>query len=329
MRAPIRSTLLALVLIAVATLSGGAGMGAAAPQIAAPSPDGVWRDVAESDITVQGERQIIPDTYRTLALDAAALQTVFAAAPMENPAGRTQSSTVLYLPMPGGDWTGFRIWEAPIMAPELAAKFPSIKTYAGQGEDDPSATVRIDLTPAGFHAMILTPTGKGTVFIDPYSRGDTTHYISYYTSEYSLPFSKEFTEIGVEQSAGEPATVPGKVMGPSGSTLRTYRLAMAATGEYTQFHGGTVELAMAAIVTSMNRDFNVRRLERLVAHVREHLDRDLDVGVVELALAGERDDDARDVRPRGKAIRESTCRKEKIKTRNLIKCIRFSALCVN
>ncbi len=40
---------------------------------------------------------------------------------------------------------------------------------------------------------------------------------------------------------------------PSGSQLRTYRLAMAATGEYTQFHGGTVPLALAAIVTAMNR----------------------------------------------------------------------------
>ena len=36
-------------------------------------------------------------------------------------------------------------------------------------------------------------------------------------------------------------------------TLRTYRLAVAATGEYTAFHGGTVPLGQAAIVTAMNR----------------------------------------------------------------------------
>jgi hypothetical protein len=35
--------------------------------------------------------------------------------------------------------------------------------------------------------------------------------------------------------------------------LRTYRLAMAATGEYTAFYGGTVPAAMAAIVVSVNR----------------------------------------------------------------------------
>ena len=40
---------------------------------------------------------------------------------------------------------------------------------------------------------------------------------------------------------------------PIGDVLRTYRLAVAATGEYTQFHGGTVEDALAAIATTMNR----------------------------------------------------------------------------
>ncbi len=35
--------------------------------------------------------------------------------------------------------------------------------------------------------------------------------------------------------------------------LRTYRAAVAATGEYTQFHGGTKAAGLAAIVTTMNR----------------------------------------------------------------------------
>ena len=39
----------------------------------------------------------------------------------------------------------------------------------------------------------------------------------------------------------------------SGTELRTYRLALAVTGEYTAFHGGTVTGAMAAMNTSMNR----------------------------------------------------------------------------
>ena len=39
----------------------------------------------------------------------------------------------------------------------------------------------------------------------------------------------------------------------TGETLRTYRLANAATAEYTIFHGGTVAAGQAAIVTAINR----------------------------------------------------------------------------
>ncbi len=39
----------------------------------------------------------------------------------------------------------------------------------------------------------------------------------------------------------------------TGAELRIYRTAVAATGEYTQFHGGTVAGGQAAIVTMMNR----------------------------------------------------------------------------
>jgi hypothetical protein len=39
----------------------------------------------------------------------------------------------------------------------------------------------------------------------------------------------------------------------SDGNLRTYRLACAATGEYTTYFGGTVAAGMSAIVTAINR----------------------------------------------------------------------------
>ncbi|MBI5101158.1 MAG: zinc-dependent metalloprotease, partial [Nitrospirae bacterium] len=39
----------------------------------------------------------------------------------------------------------------------------------------------------------------------------------------------------------------------SGTQLRTYRLAVAATGEYTAYFGGTVPLGLAAVVSAVNR----------------------------------------------------------------------------
>jgi hypothetical protein len=67
------------------------------------------------------------------------------------------------------------------MSPGLARQLPSMKTYSGQGIDDPTATVRFDWSPTGFHAIVLS-TGE-TVYIDPYRKGDTRTYISYYKKD--------------------------------------------------------------------------------------------------------------------------------------------------
>jgi hypothetical protein len=48
-------------------------------------------------------------------------------------------------------------------------------------------------------------------------------------------------------------SAPRSNMLMAGEQLRTYRLAVATTGEYTQFHGGTVSSGLAAVVTAVNR----------------------------------------------------------------------------
>ncbi len=57
----------------------------------------------------------------------------------------------------------------------------------------------------------------------------------------------------IDNHVNESIHIDNQVKNPSGTQLRSYRLALAATGEYTSFHGGTVNAAMAAIVTSVNR----------------------------------------------------------------------------
>ena len=220
----------------------------------------LWSDVAETQIRVaQGARTIVPRVYRTLALNQSGMKNLLRSLPMESNTAVRNSNSIIRLPMPDGSYESFRVVESPVMEPALMKKYPEIKTYSGQGIEDPAATVRFDWTPKGFHAMILSP--KGTVFIDPYSKTDIGHYICYYKKDFVPAGRKNFSE----EAAGEGVlkmqpnplkTNPnyaGKELASSGTQLHTYRLALAADHKYSTFQGGTKALTLAAMVTTMNR----------------------------------------------------------------------------
>jgi hypothetical protein len=218
---------------------------------------GLWRDVMAPALGApQVTRRLTSSQFRTVALDRDRLATLLAGTPMESAARAPAADVRLELPWPDGGMRVFRIEESPVMEPALALQFPELKTYRGQGLDDPTASLRFDVTPFGFHAMVLS--AEGTVYIDPYAPGDVVDYLSYFRRDYQRADGNSFTcgvtNAEVAQLANR--TDPGVYDAPQaahGTQLRTYRLAVAATGEYTAFYGGTVGGATAGIVTTMNR----------------------------------------------------------------------------
>ena len=208
---------------------------------------------------------------RPLVLDVAAARARLAAAPPE--AAATAAPLVLALPLPGGGSARFAVWQTAVLAPALAAQFPEIQTYAGVGLDDATATVRLDLTPAGFHAQILSA-ATGTIYIDPARPGDARHYLSFFGRDQR----RSAAAVGACGFVATPKDAAGRAArqrqagpgggGPlaiaSGGVLRTYRLAVATTGEYAAFHGGTVPLVQAAIATTVNRVVGVYEKELAV-----------------------------------------------------------------
>ncbi|SPE60722.1 Proprotein convertase P (fragment) [Verrucomicrobia bacterium] len=195
------------------------------------------------------ELWLAPQVFRAFRLHHGTLHSKLALAPKE--AQQSGMPTALIsLPMPDGSLARFRFVESPVMAPELAAKFPEIKTYLGQGIDDQAARVRFDFTPAGFHAQILSP--RGAVYVEPYLRDDTNVYAVFYKREYQ-PATQEFQCFTPGSDSGPTPHPAGGPLLVSAGSLRTYRLACAATAEYTQYFGGTVAAGLAAIVTAVNR----------------------------------------------------------------------------
>ncbi|MFZ4477378.1 MAG: reprolysin-like metallopeptidase, partial [Saprospiraceae bacterium] len=212
----------------------------------------VWSYVSESAIPPSGDRLIVPDVYQSFELDLAKMQENLATAPLENDGAFPINPVEIELPLPSGNLARFRIVEYKMMEDGLAAKVPGIKTYLGTGVEDPNATVRLDITLKGLHAMILS--NEGAVFIDPYASQTTTHYISYFTRDFAKNPSDIMTcQFSDGQLVGGPKNNNVAEMVGDCGVRHEYRLAVSATGEYTTFHGGTVPLALAAIVTTMNR----------------------------------------------------------------------------
>ena len=94
---------------------------------------------------------------------------------------------------------------------------------------------------------------SGTVYIDPYSLNNTEYCITYYKKDFYATNTKVRDSQCLLESTLVSPLISKMVTGQSGDILRTYRAAIAVTGEYTAFHGGTVDDAMAAINTTLNR----------------------------------------------------------------------------
>ena len=213
------------------------------------SPEGGFETVKEIPASIaQARANVRPERFTAVKIRWNELKNVLAEAPLEDSDRAKDNMTILSLPRPDGTWEAFSIVESPIMEPGLAARFPDIKTFAGQGLDHPQNTVRLDYTLHGFHAQVFTE--DGSYYIDPYSFNDTTHVTSYWKKDLRAPIGwRCFTsDSSLPPDQGEPGYSDRAIV-----TRRQFRLAVATTVEYTNYHGGTQASGLAAVTTAVNR----------------------------------------------------------------------------
>ncbi|PJJ58940.1 putative secreted protein (Por secretion system target) [Hymenobacter chitinivorans DSM 11115] len=210
----------------------------------------LWADDTQAPLAAHKTTSALRQ-YRPVTFQLEAMRSVLQQAPAEKGAGARNSSTVVSLPLPDGSSQRFRVVEVPVMHPALAARYPEIKTYAAQGIDDPAATARLDVSPAGFHAMITRPQGQ-TVYIDPAAQGDNVHHLVFDRQSMN-PSNLGRVCLNSEQQDFDLPQPASFQRIPNGTQLRTYRLALACTGEYAATKGGTKAGALAGMVTTMNR----------------------------------------------------------------------------
>ncbi len=160
-----------------------------------------------------------------------------------------KASLVVDFPDENGNLSSFRITEASNLSPQLAAKYPKIKSYRGYSLKDKNQRIRFSVSPKGVESMITHADKLHTTFMQK-SGKQGNDYVVYARDSKALVDSDFicFTKSQLEKGN------PGITMKPVGDKiLRKYRIAVSATGEYTQYHGGTVAGALAAINATITR----------------------------------------------------------------------------
>ena len=220
------------------------------------------------DKSTAGKREVFPQKFGGFSLDITSMKNFLWSLPTESSVNQNRNAApIMEIPMPDGRLAKFHVWESSIMEPGLAAKFPDMKQFLGQGIDDPYATIRFDYNPfTGIHGQILS-SKNGRVFIDPYTSGDINYYMSYFAKDVSsqnrfICDVPDATTLSSVSNRAEAACL--------GGTLRTYRLALACTGEYAVAVNGptpTVPGVAAAMLTAVNRVSGVYETEVAVRMV--------------------------------------------------------------
>jgi len=175
---------------------------------------------------------------------------------------------VINFPDKKGNMERFQVSETSTLAPEIAIKYPNIKTYIGFSLDNPGGRIRFSVTPQGLKTMSTYP-NKPALFTVPLNKGDESLYITYDRSM-RIDSKKDF------ECLTENENVPIKEIisfnrDANDQILRTLRIAISTTGEYTNFwddgddtNGDAQEDALAALVSTLNRTNEVFEVDMAI-----------------------------------------------------------------
>jgi subtilisin-like proprotein convertase family protein len=225
----------------------------------------LWTKTTQQKATKgkQIKRKAQPNKSDFYQLDLEALKARLKDAPVKGESSKP-SSLLIDFPLSNGSFETFRVTEASIMHPDLQASMPNSRTYVGQSITNLSNRIRFSITSRGLNTMLQSPE-EGMQFIDPISFGGN-NYMVYRKKD--LPLLKEafickvIDEIPLEETSGIGTLMQRNA---NDGNLRTFRLAIASTIEYSEFHwlaaGLTVsdteaakkDAVMDAMIVTMNR----------------------------------------------------------------------------
>lgn len=197
-------------------------------------------------------RLSFPKEFKLFNLDIAPLrQQLFAVA-----GNASRHSTIISLPNTAGGMEQFEVVEASNFEPALQAQFPDIRAFSGRGITDPSASLKLSISPQGIQTMVFR-TEKENEFIEAYS-ADHTVYAVFKSQRDKGSLAWKCSTPDQQLANGLNTQVSNlNIAGRSGGDLKTMRLAQSVTAEYSNYFGATssaqVSLVLAAVNATMTR----------------------------------------------------------------------------
>ena len=206
--------------------------------------------------------------YQVFSLDLDKLKAQLDGVPSRNNIS-SSSMAEIYFPDNNGGMERFQVSETSTLAPEIALKYPNIKTYIGFSLDNPGTRIRFSITPQGLKTMSTYP-DKPTLFTVPLNKGNVSQYITY--DRNVRIDSKEDFECLTENEYVPMKEITSFNRDANDQILRTLRIAISTTGEYTNFwddgdntNGDAQEDALAALVSTLNRTNEVFEVDMAVS----------------------------------------------------------------
>ncbi len=236
-----------------------------ASNVQAQNNDELWSRISGKEISKEKKvlRTVEPTNFKVYQLNLNSLKNKLVNAPNRN-GNVTKSSHIISFPSEKGVLENYEVFETTIMEEALQKKYPNIKAYIGKSVENPGDIIRFSITSSGLHAMLLPQKGDITL-IDPYTL-DKAAYLMYNKKDYAKPTN---FECKVEDSEFVTSNTSdnnsAKANNANDGKLRTFRLAIAATGEYSQYHltnrgiSATAtdaikkEAVLSAIITTIDR----------------------------------------------------------------------------
>ena len=190
----------------------------------------LWSRIDDSKLEKEDfQSKVELDKYKSYALDLEGLQRNLLDAPKKEITPGKSYKKVAFPDGRGGMVT-YLVKEASVMHPDLARKYPNNRSYVGVSEKGGAKRIRFSINELGLNAVIKD-VDQNVQYIEPLT-SDKKYYKLFDRDQLK---GEDLFECFVEQNNAALKGLQAKKITDDGK-LRTYKLALAATGEYSEYH---------------------------------------------------------------------------------------------